>query len=152
MALIRWQQPEVSWPTFDELSQLRAEMDRFLDLPFTGLGRNQFNEWAPAVDLYENKDNVIVRAEIPGMKKENIDVSLHNGALTISGERKVEEKREEGTSSRSERFVGRFQRTITLPTMVDGTKVKASYKDGILTVTLPKAEEAKPRQIEVSVS
>jgi HSP20 family protein len=151
MAIIRWQRPEATWPTWgnfeDELNQLRHDMNQLLETPF---GSQLFNEWAPTVDLYEDRDNILVKAEIPGMKKEDIDVSLHNGALTISGERKFEEK-QEGANYRTERFYGRFQRTVTLPKAVDGGKVKASYTDGVLTITLPKSEEAKPKQIEVQV-
>ena len=150
MALIRWQKPEASWPALDELNQLRQEMERLFELPFGEASGSQFfREWAPAVDLYEERDNYIVKAEVPGMKKEEIDVSLHQNALTISGERKHEEKRE-GGNFRAERFYGRFQRTITLPAPVNGENVKASYKDGVLTITLPKSEEAKPKQIEIS--
>jgi HSP20 family protein len=108
--------------------------------------------WTPAFDVYEDKDNVYVRAELPGMKKEDIELSLHNGSLSISGERKGEENLKEAEVYRSERFFGRFQRTITLPTPVAAEKIKAHYKDGILNVTLPKAEEAKPKHINVSVS
>jgi HSP20 family protein len=90
--------------------------------------------------------------ELPGMKKEEIELSLHDGSLSISGERKGEEKFQDAEVSRSERFVGRFQRTMTLPTPVASDKVKAQYKDGILIVTLPKAEEAKPKHIDVNVS
>jgi HSP20 family protein len=132
------------------LSQLRDEVTRLFDSPFTTLTQG-FNTWAPAVDLYEDKDNVIVKAEVPGMKKEDIDVSLHEGTLTISGERKLEEEKTEGETYRSERFYGRFQRSVLLPTAVLADKVNAAYKDGILTITLPKSEEAKPKQIEVSV-
>jgi HSP20 family protein len=107
--------------------------------------------WSPALDVYEDKDNVYVKVELPGMKKENIDLSLHDGMLSISGERKAESRHEEAEVCRSERFHGRFQRTVSLPTAVMSDKVKAAYKDGILTVTLPKTEEAKPRQIDVNV-
>ena len=130
---------------------MRDEIDRLFEFPFGELaGQRFFNEWAPAVDLYEDKDSFIVKAELPGMEKKNIDVSLHDGALTISGERRHEE-RKEGATHRTERFYGKFQRTVTLPTKVEGDKVKANYKDGILTISLPKAEEAKPKQIEVQV-
>jgi HSP20 family protein len=153
MALIRWQRPETTWSGLDQLDQLRRQMDQLLDLsPFGEFGQGQFfNEWAPAIDLFEDKDQFIVKAEIPGMKKEDIDVSLHNDALTISGERKYEEKKEEGANYRTERFFGRFQRTVTLPKNVAPDKVKASYKEGILTVTVAKSELAKPKQIEVQV-
>jgi HSP20 family protein len=107
--------------------------------------------WTPVLDVYEDKDNVFVKVELPGMKKENIELSLHDGMLSISGERKSEGKHADAEVCRSERFYGRFQRSVSLPTAVCAEKVKASYKDGILTVTLPKTEEAKPRQIDVNV-
>jgi HSP20 family protein len=89
---------------------------------------------------------------VPGMKKESIDISLHDNVLTVSGERKAEETPAGGESYRAERFYGRFQRTLELPKAVDPERVTASYRAGILTVSLPKTEEAKPRQIAVSVS
>jgi HSP20 family protein len=101
--------------------------------------------------VYEDADNLYVRAELPGMKKEEVELSLHDGSLSLSGERKSEEKFKDAEVYRAERFFGRFQRTVTLPTPVAADKVKAQYKDGILTVTLPKAEEAKPKHIDVTV-
>jgi HSP20 family protein len=102
--------------------------------------------------VHEDKDNFVIRAELPGLKREDIDVSLQDGALVISGERKVE-KAEEGTEvHRQERYYGKFQRALTLSELVAADKVKADYKDGILTVTLPKTEEAKPKKIDVSVN
>jgi HSP20 family protein len=154
MALIRWNRPEAStWSPLEQLTRLHDEMDRMFAAPFTELSRGGqfFNQWAPALDLFEDKDNVFVKAEIPGMKKEEIEVSLHENALTISGERKVEQKHEEAENYRSERFFGRFSRSVVLPVPVESEQVKASYKDGILTVTLPKSEQSKPKQIEVNV-
>jgi HSP20 family protein len=152
MALIRWQRPETArWDPFRQLSSLHNEIDRLFEAPFSALtaGLQPFTSgWSPALDLHEDKDNFTVRAELPGMKKEEIEISLHDGVLSISGERK-EEKHEDFGVHRSERFVGRFQRTLALPSAVDADKVKATYTDGILTVTLPKSEAAKPRQIQV---
>jgi HSP20 family protein len=131
---------------------LRNEIDRLFDSPFAGWseGLQPFmSGWSPALDLHEDKDNFFVRAELPGMKKEDIEISLHEGVLTLSGERKEEKKHEGVAIHRSERFVGRFQRTLTLPSAVDLDKVKATYEDGLLTVTLPKSEAAKPKQIQV---
>jgi HSP20 family protein len=153
MTLTRWQRPALSttYDPFEQLSHLREEVNRLFESPFGGLTQ-AFNEWSPAIDLYEDKNNVVVKAELPGMKKEEIDVSLREGALTISGERKFEhEEGKKGETYRSERFFGRFQRSVMLPTEVDESKVSAAYKDGILTITLPKSEKAKPKQIEVSV-
>jgi HSP20 family protein len=127
-------------------------MDSLFDTPSSPFFRtsSSFSTWSPAVDVYEDKDQFTVVAEVPGLKKEDLNLSLHNGVLTISGERKREDKPEQGF--RSERFVGRFQRSITLPVSVDPSGVKATYQDGLLKVVLPKSEEAKPKQIEVSVS
>jgi HSP20 family protein len=144
----------LAWPTFGRLSSLRDELDRLFESPFAGLtnASQLLSGWTPALDVYEDKENFIVKAELPGMKNEDIDVSLHDGSLSISGERKSETKHEDAEVYRAERFFGRFQRTVTLPAPVAADKVKAQYKDGVLTVTLPKTEEAKPKQIDVSVS
>ena len=153
--LIRWQRPQLAtWPSFGRLHDLRDEIDRLFETPLAELTRGSqlLSGWTPALDLYEEKDCFVVTAELPGMKREDIEVSMHEGSLSISGERKSEQKRKDNEVYRAERFFGRFQRTITLPTAVAADKVKAQYKDGVLTVTLPKTEEAKPRQIDVSVS
>lgn len=153
--LTRWHRSGLAtWPGFGRLTDLRDEIDRLFEAPLAELahGSQLLSGWTPALDLFEDRDNVFVRVELPGMKKEDIELSLHDGTLSISGERKGEEKFQDAEMYRSERFFGRFQRTITLPTTVASDKVKAQYKDGILTVTLPKAEEAKPKHIDVSVS
>lgn len=151
--LMRWQRPEVAWPEFGRLNDLRDEIDRLFESPLSELARSSrlLSGWTPALDVYEDKDNVFVRAELPGMKREEIEVSMHNDLLSISGERKHEEKQEGTEVYRAERFFGRFQRTVTLPTAVAYDKVKAQYVDGILTITLPKAEEAKPKRIDINV-
>jgi HSP20 family protein len=154
MKLMRFNRPDAwDWSPLNRLSTLQDEINRLFEAPFPGLERSEaFNTWAPALDLYEDKDNLVVHAELPGMKKEEIDISLHEGNLTIAGERKIEKQYGEKETQRSERFFGRFQRTISLPKTVDAGAVKASYKDGVLTVTLPKSPEAKPKQIEVNVN
>jgi HSP20 family protein len=143
-----------AWPSFGGLSSLRTELDRLFESPFSELARTThfLSGGAPALDVYEGKDSFVVKAELPGMKKEDIDVSLHDGTLSISGERKSEEKLENVEVYRSECFYGRFQRTVNLPSSVDHAKISAQYKDGVLTVTLAKAEEAKPKQIDVQVN
>lgn len=153
MNMIRWTRPELAtWPTFGRLSNLREELDRLFEAPLGELGRASqlLSGWTPALDIGEDKDNIVVKAELPGMKKEEIEVSLHDGCLSISGERKAEEKVKDAEVYRAERFVGRFQRTVTLPAAVAADKVNAQYRDGVLTITLPKSEEAKPKQITVS--
>lgn len=150
MSLIRYQTPTLSnWTPFDRLASLRDEMDRLFDFTYPSRDTGLFSGWSPALDLYDDKDSFVVSVELPGMKKEDIDLSLHDGVLTISGERRHERENKEGETFRSERYFGKFQRSVSLPAVVDSSKVKASYKDGVLTVHLPKAEEAKPRQIEV---
>ncbi|HSU54109.1 MAG TPA: Hsp20/alpha crystallin family protein [Candidatus Dormibacteraeota bacterium] len=153
--LTRWQKPETAnWPGFGRLNSLRDEIDRLFDAPLAEFAKasHLLSGWTPALDIFEDKDNILVKAELPGMKKEEIEISLHDGSLSISGERKAQSKHEDAEVYRAERFFGRFQRTVSLPMAVDGAKVKAQYKDGVLTVTLPKAEEAKPKQIEINVS
>src|SRR5205823_585863 len=103
--------------------------------------------WSPALDVNADKDNLYVQVELPGMKKEDIEIALHGGVLSISGERKAEDPHDGNGTFRSERFFGRFSRSIPLQTQVDPNRVSAHYKDGLLTVTLAKAEEVKPRQI-----
>jgi HSP20 family protein len=153
MSLIRYQSPELNpWTAFDRLPSLRDELSRLFDFALPTRDSGLFSGWTPALDVYDEKDNFVVKAELPGLKKEDIDINVHNGVLTISGERKQEAEKKEGQTFRSERYFGRFQRSVTLPAAVDMSKVKASYKDGVLTIDLPKAEEAKPKQIAISVS
>lgn len=137
-----------------ELNRLRREIDRLFESPFSFLAPSTsfFEGWTPAVDIYQDSDKYVVKAELPGMKKEDIEVSLDGNTLTIFGERKQEEEKKEGENYRSERFFGRFQRSITLPDEVQANKIEATYKDGVLNVTLPKAEGAKPKQIQVKTS
>src|SRR5450755_2812502 len=144
MKLIQCERPGLVGLNFGRLSNLQDELDRLFESPMTG--------WAPALDVHEDADKFSIRVELPGLKREDIGVSLQDGALVISGERKTEKVEEGVEIHRQERFYGKFQRALTLPAPVAADKVKAAYKDGILTVTLPKAEEAKPKQIDVSVN
>ena len=142
-----------TWPSFDRWASLRDEMNRLFDLPTMGNPARQaqlFSNWTPALDLYQTVDNVVAVVELPGMRKEDINISLHDGMLTIAGERQSSSGEGE-SAERTERFSGKFRRSISLPTRVDASKVSATYKDGILTVTLPKAEEAKPKKVDVTV-
>ena len=154
MNLIRYHAPDLApWSALDRWSNLRDELHSFFDIPFwSSFGRagQLFTGWSPALDLYESGDHFVAVVELPGMRKEDIDISLHDGTLTISGERKRESNNNGETAQRTERYVGTFRRSIALPTRVDTNKVNATYQDGILKVTLPKAEEAKPKQIQVS--
>jgi HSP20 family protein len=130
-------------------------MNRLFDLPAPAFGAREdrlLGVWSPPLDIFQDKDRVFVKTELPGMKKEDIQISLHENTLTISGERKQDREVKEGDGYRSERFFGRFHRSVTLPVPVQADNVTAQYKDGILAVSLSKAEEAKPKQIEVQVS
>jgi HSP20 family protein len=108
--------------------------------------------WEPPVDIKETENELIVKADVPDVEMKDIDVHMENGALTIRGERKFDAKKEEGGWHRVERSYGTFERVFTLPDTVEAEGVKADYKNGTLTVTLPKKELAKPRQIKVQVS
>ena len=155
MSLIRYQTPDTSlWQSLDRWANLRDEINSLFEGPFGTSATRQgqlFSGWAPALDLYQTNDDIVAVVELPGMRKEEIEISLQDGMLTISGERKDESAQSEQTE-RTERFFGKFRRSISLPTRVNSDKVNATYKDGILTVTLPKAEEVKPKQIQVNVS
>jgi len=122
----------------DEWGQLFEAFGTVFDSP---------TQWSPAVDLYESNDLVTVKAEIPGLKKEDIEITLQDGLLVLAGERK--DARNGATEPTSESLARRFQRTISLPYQVNAGAIKAAYVDGILTVELPKAEEAKPKQIKI---
>jgi HSP20 family protein len=132
----------------DAFNRLQEEVQQLFEAPTADFGTQFFNVWAPALDLYEDKDNLVVKLEVPGVKKDAFEIAVHDGVLSISGERRFEEKKASGY--RAERFEGRFQRSVTLPKAVEVEKVKAAYRDGVLTVTLPIAAEAKPKQIIVS--
>ena len=122
--------------------------DPFADL----LGLQEDKTWFPAVDIYDNKNNLVIKADIPGMTQKDIDVSVEDDVLRIKGEKKNEHEEKKDNFYRLERAYGYFERSFALPANVDATKVKAAYKDGVLELTLPKKEEAKPKQIKVDVN
>jgi HSP20 family protein len=135
----------------DRLANMRAEMDRVFEATFGTFSRSPapLSRWNAAVDVYQDKDQFTVVVELPGLKKEEIEISLHDDTLTISGERKREESSEQ--EFLTERSYGKFQRSLTLPSAVDAEAVKANYKNGLLQVVLPKVEQTKPKQIEVDL-
>ncbi len=141
------------WDPFRDFSLLRSEMDRLFD---TMLGRYPRERteglWSPLVDVEETKDNIIARVELPGMKKDEIKVTLINNMLTVSGERKHASEEKGKTYYRIERAYGKFQRTVELPTEVVAEKAKATYKDGILELVIPKSEKAKEKEIAIEVT
>lgn len=151
MTLIRFkpetaEQPPVLQP--DDL--LRDFMN--LHFPFFPKEKAGMNNWSPALDVHDDKDAFTVTLEAPGLTKEDFEISYHDGVLSMAGERKQDKETEGKNYFRRERLFGRFTRSISLPADVKSEQIAATYKDGILTVRLPKAEEAKPKQIEVNVN
>jgi HSP20 family protein len=149
------------WRPFMDLTRWETDMDRMMEGFF---GRNR-RPWGPSlwsrrglhelttpmVDVYEEKDDVVVKAELPGMTKDDIEVDISDRYLTLKGEKKKEEKIEEEDYFACERTYGAFHRSVELPKDVQADKVKASFKDGILEIRLPKTEEAKTREIKVKI-
>lgn len=133
------------------LSRLRDQLSQIFEQPEFALTDLLGGGWTPVIDVLEDKDKITVKAEVPGFKREELDVSVHENNLIISGERKSDEERKDGEFYRSERFYGRFHRSISLPYAVETDKIQAQYRDGVLTITLPKSERAKAKQIEVKV-
>jgi HSP20 family protein len=142
------------WRPFRELERMRREMDRLWDSFFEGKPSRkveEVGEWLPTLDVSETKNDLVVRAEIPGIDPKDIDISLTNDILTIKGERKQEKEEKEENYHLIERNYGSFTRTIRLPREVQSERISASYKNGILKVTLPKSEEAKKKEIKIKV-
>ena len=142
----------VRYDPFRDLRTLQEEVNRL----FTGSLPRSFDEegiargaWSPSVDIYENKDGIVLEAELPGMKREDFDLSVENNVITLRGQRQFEKKNESDNYHRVERAYGSFTRSFTLPNTVSADAANAEYKNGVLRVTLPKREETKARRIEV---
>jgi HSP20 family protein len=152
MALERWHPRLMERSPFRELARLEREMselfDRFPEWPWGERAR----AWAPAVDMVDHKDEIILRADLPGLEEKDIDVTVEDGTLTIRGERKEEKEEKKTDYYYCERSYGAFSRTVMLPTSVEPDKVKATFKKGVLEVHLPKAKEATGRKIEVKAA
>ncbi len=151
MELVKYE-PKNVWDPFSDAWDLRREMDRIFD-GFFGRSAEQLANrgWYPAVDVYEEKDHYLVKAEVPGMKQSDIKVSIIDNTLTLRGERKTEQVENHKGYHRLERAYGEFCRSFRLPTEVLPEKIDARYKDGILEITVPKSEKAKPKEITVKV-
>jgi HSP20 family protein len=141
MALVRW----------DPIRELATmEVDRLNNMFANFYGEGLSRNWVPPVDIYETEQHeIVLKAELPDMKREDIGVTFENNVLTLKGERKGEQQVSRDRFQRVERFQGSFSRSFTLPATVDASLISASYKDGVLTVRLPQREEAKPKQITV---
>jgi HSP20 family protein len=149
-----------TWKPFREIAPLREfermrrDMDRFWDSFLEGGLRRKTEdgrEWLPSLDVAETKNELVVKAEVPGMDPKNIDISLSDGVLTIKGEKKEEKEEKEADYHLVERSYGSFTRLVQLPKGVESDKISASYKDGVLKITLPKSEEARKKEIKIKV-
>ncbi|MDP2960008.1 MAG: Hsp20/alpha crystallin family protein [candidate division Zixibacteria bacterium] len=150
MAIVRWR------PLRDIVS-IQDEMNQLFDDFFGGRVPRRWLKaeeglWTPNVDVNETKDEIVVTAEMPGLKKEDIKLSVQDNVLTLSGEKNHEKEEKDANFYRLERNFGSFCRSFTLPTSVEADKIKASFKDGILKVTLPKSEKVKPKEIPINIS
>jgi HSP20 family protein len=152
MAIVRWE-------PFRDLVTVQERMNRIFDEAFRGAGRHGEEDdwalggtWAPAVDIYEQDGNLVLKAELPGIDPKDVDVRVENNVLNLTGERKFENEVKREQYHRVERAYGRFSRSFTLPNVVDTARIKAEFKDGLLRVVMPKREEAKPKQISIAVT
>lgn len=143
MAIVRWEPArELASMEIDRLNRMFSEF----------YGEAFSRAWVPAVDIYEtDAHEVVVKAELPDMKREDIHLTFENGVLTLKGERTLEQEVKKDRFQRIERRHGAFSRSFTLPNTVDASRISAAYKDGVLTIRLPQREEAKPKQIAVTV-
>ncbi len=137
------------WEPMREMMTLREAMDRLFDDAFTRPFGHDGSAALPAIDMYQTTDDVIVKASLPGLKAEDVQITVHADTLTLRGEFKQEEERKDATWHMHEHRSGAFERSLMLPTDVQSDKAKAEFEDGILTITLPKAEAVKPRTITI---
>lgn len=141
------------WDPFRNLSTLQDQVNRLFDGSFpTRADESALTTWAPAVDVYETENELVIKADLPEINEKDLDVRVENNMLTIHGERKFEEKVKEENYLRVERTYGSFSRSFSLPNTVDPEKIHADYKNGVLTVELPKRAESKPKQVKVDVT
>jgi HSP20 family protein len=144
MVLVRWQ-------PFPEMENLRRQMDRMFD-DIAGLNREYPTTWTPAIELEDSNDNLILRAEVPGVEGKDLDIQVGREAVAISGETRYENKSQEKGYFRSEFRYGKFQRTIPLPVPIQNNKAQAEFKNGVLKLTLPKAEEARNSVVRINLA
>ncbi|HTX98863.1 MAG TPA: Hsp20/alpha crystallin family protein [Bacteroidota bacterium] len=154
MTLVRWR-PAHELPTFpSDVLGMQKEINRMFENFFRGGLEDtdlMTSSWTPAVDLAETADEYLAKVELPGVDKNGIKITMENNVLTIRGEKSQEKKEKDVNFHRVERFYGSFQRSFELPGTVKNEKIEAEFKDGILTIRMPKAEEAKSKQIDVKV-
>lgn len=140
------------WEPFRGMTSLQEQINRlFDDVLFRGSDESSLTSWAPAVDIYETDHELVVKADLPDVDPKDLDIRVENNILTIRGERKFEKKVDEDNYLRIERSYGSFSRSFSLASSVNPDAIKADYSNGVLTLTIPKREEAKPKQIKVNV-
>lgn len=137
------------WDPFRDVLTLQQRLNRFLGDTSNAFGPEGVGSWVPPVDIVEEPERLVFRAEIPGVSKDDIDIKVENGTLIIQGEKKQEGEVNGETAHRVERFYGAFTRSFSLPATIDAEKIQARYKDGVLELVLPKAEIARPRKIQI---
>jgi HSP20 family protein len=142
------------WDPFQNLTSLQDQVNRLFDTSFTGrrADNSALTAWAPAVDIYETENELVLKADLPDINEKELDVRVENNMLTIRGERKFQEKVKEDDYLRIERTYGSFSRSFSLPNTVNTESVRAQYKNGVLTIELPKRAESKMRQVKVNVT
>jgi HSP20 family protein len=141
----------VRFDPFRDITSLRDEMNRLFTRA-VGEGSAAGSAWTPALDIFDTAQSIVLKAELPGLTAEDIDIEVDDNVLTLKGERRFEEKVEEGRYYRLERAYGSFQRSVTLPQGVKAEEITASFDNGVLTVIVPKADEVKPRKIAVGAT
>lgn len=153
MDLVPWKPLRRGLRPFREMESLHTEMDRMFRrlMGESGFGAELTEEWIPSVNVSETKDNIIVKAELPGMESKDVSVNISGDMLTIKGEKKKEEEEKDEYHYTCERYCGTFQRSFRLPTGVKTDKIEAKFDKGVLNITLPKVEEAKKKEIEIKV-
>jgi HSP20 family protein len=142
----------VRWEPLRELNSLQSEMNRLFNTVFeqpSGASGNVLRRWMPAMDLVESGDHFVLRADLPGLSEDDVNIEFEDGTLTVSGERKSEHTEEEEGFHRVERSFGAFSRSLTLPQGIDADAVTASFDRGVLEIRIPKPEQRKPRRIEI---
>ena len=143
----------VRWTPFSDLNALQNQMNRLFESTLYGWpGEPGTRTWMPPADIYETDNDLIVTADLPGVDPQSVDVRVENNVLSITGERKLEQNAESGNVHRVERMYGTFARSFTLSTRVDTDKIRTNYKDGVLRIALPKAEQAKPKRIAIAAA
>ena len=143
------------WDPFRDITTLQDRVNRLFGdslARWSGPEEGAYGTWMPPVEIFEKEDNLVLRAELPGIAQKDIELHVENGTLTLRGEKRRDKEVKEDQVHRGERYYGAFMRTFSLPTSVDADRIRASYKDGVLEVILPKAETAKPKRIEIRSS